>query len=275
MRKQEVDDLTRTLSEADRDALQKTLDDTQNMPPLDTEDEDMAQPIARQNRVRELEPLDEPDDAEGKKQQKFLTTGRKKKILLVGGFLVALFLGFFVAGYQKQNSEEAQQARLTQAELAQKQEKLASDTQSLKKQKAELEQEKQALEAKKQELLQQSARAEGRSEQIDSDQSTGLGKLVDKVTGREKKRQQAASEAATQKNDANQQADGVDQSIAEAQQMLDEVNDKLSSVAQMKQEADHLKAQAQDAYAENKGTVDTVLSYVATGAQALGNLLFH
>ena len=267
-------DQTQILPRAKQGETGKTedLEDTQSLPAVG-EDEQPA-PGEKSWGVRELSPLEQEID-ETRDKKTFWTRKRKKTAFLIGGFLVALFFGFFLAGYAGQQSEKAQQAKIQQEELAKKQDNIQQETKNLEQKKAELEQQKKDLEAKRQTLLAQSARADGKSEQIDSEASSGLGKLVDKVTGRDKKRQQDAAAAAAEKQEAASQTDSIDQSIASAQQMLDDVNGKLESAAAMKKEADGLKAQAENAYAENQGTIDTVLSYVKTGAQMVGNLLFH
>lgn len=55
--------------------------------------------------------------------------------------------------------------------------------------------------------------------------------------------------------------------------MLDDVQQKLDDVQSMKNEAGRVKDKAASAYAENKDTIDTVLSYAKEGAAMLGNLL--
>ena len=55
--------------------------------------------------------------------------------------------------------------------------------------------------------------------------------------------------------------------------MLDDVQQKLDDVQSMKNEAGRVKDKAASAYAENKDTIDTVLSYAKEGAVMLGNLL--
>ena len=57
--------------------------------------------------------------------------------------------------------------------------------------------------------------------------------------------------------------------------MLDDVQQKLDDVQSMKNEAGRVKDKAASAYAENKDTIDTVLSYAKEGATMLGNLLFQ
>ena len=87
------------------------------------------------------------------------------------------------------------------------------------------------------------------------------------------KKQKAAEENRRQGADAAASAASVQQSLDDAQSMLDDVQQKLDDVQSMKNEAGRVKDKAASAYAENKDTIDTVLSYAKEGAAMLGNLL--
>lgn len=65
------------------------------------------------------------------------------------------------------------------------------------------------------------------------------------------------------------------QSINDAQQKLDDVQQKPDDVQSLKDEAGKVKDKAASTYAENKDTIDTVISYAKEGASLLGDLLFH
>ena len=187
----------------------KNLDDTQSMPPVSDETQILPRSKSGKGTVRELDPLPtqgnqpsaggqppkgpmgqgtpqiaSPYDPEGPQgpddpQKKAAASAkRKRNVIFAIGFVIAVLLGFIAAGYSQQSAERAENQR-------QHQEK------DLEAKKAQLEQQKQELAKKKQELEQQSARAQGRNEQLASDESSGIGKLIDKVTGKDAKRQQA------------------------------------------------------------------------------------
>ncbi|MCI6283179.1 hypothetical protein [Selenomonas sp.] len=274
--------LGKPLQSQKRQGQTPALDDTQSIPTLD--DAVMQHP-RRRTGVRELAPLDAPaaDTAgqgtaggAGSTAPPFWTKSRKRNAILAGGFVFALLLGFILAGYTQQSTERAENERMHQEQQLQSQQaQLAKDTKALEEKKAQLEQEKRELEKQRQQAAQQAARAQGRNEQIANDKSSGLGKLLDKVTGKEKKQQQAqaandAAAAAAQTDAAN-----IDQSIENAQQMLDDVNAKLDTAKAAGQEASAALEKAQTVYDENRDTIDTIVSYAQTGVRMLGSLLFQ
>ena len=93
--------------------------------------------------------------------------------------------------------------------------------------------------------------------------------LVDKVTGKEAKREEQVKENKSISAQADSDVAKLKQSIAEAQTMLDDVDAKLDTVAEMKQEAGKIKAKAESAYAENKDIIDKAVYYARTGADFL------
>ena len=132
------------------------------------------------------------------------------------------------------------------------------------------------MQEQQRQLEEQSSRAKGRNEQLgDSAPGSALGRLVDKVTGKEAERQRQIEQNKQQSAESDTQAADVRKSIDEAQKMIDDVNDKLDSVAAMKQEASQLKDKAAAAYAENKGTIDEAIRYAKIGAGMLESLLSH
>ena len=284
----------------------KNLDDTQSMPAVSDETQILPRSKGGKGTVRELDPLptqgsrtgagsqlpqspmgqgtpqpggpygpegpQEPDDP----QKKDAAAKRKRNVIFAIGFALAVLLGFIAAGYSQQSAERAENQRQHQEQQLQSQQaKIDQDTKALEAKKAQLEQQKQELAKKKQELQQQSARAEGRNEQLENDSSSGIGKLIDKVTGKEAKRQQAKVANDAEQSAAQEGAGNIDQSIENVQQMLDDVDQKLDTAKTVKQDASAALEKAQTAYDENRGTIDAVVSYAKTGAQMLGNLLFQ
>lgn len=277
-------------------ALDKTarLDNTQEMPPLPDDlqgkpEEPIKQPFPQAgdeapiSDVRELTPdkaLQQraKQQAEARKKQQSWFLRHKKPLLLGVGFLIAVFIGFALAGYRQdqadlQNNERQHQEQQMQ-ERAQKLDAQESD---LQKQRRDLEAKKKALEEQQRDLERQQGRIEGRSQamQESADGASGFQKILDKVTGQSEKKQQAAEANRQQGADAAASAANVQQSINDAQSMLDDVQQKLDDVQAMKNEAGKVKDKAASTYEENKDTIDTVLSYAKEGATMLGNLLFQ
>ena len=277
-------------------ALDKTarLDNTQELPPLPDDlqgkpEAPIKQPFPQAgdeapiSDVRELTPdkaLQQraKQQAEARKKQQSWFLRHKKPLLLGVGFLIAVFIGFALAGYRQdqadlQNNERQHQEQQMQ-ERAQKLDAQESD---LQKQRRDLEAKKKALEEQQRDLERQQGRTEGRSQamQESADGASGLQKILDKVTGQSEKKQQAAEANRQQGADAAASAANVQQSINDAQSMLDDVQQKLDDVQAMKNEAGKVKDKAASTYEENKDTIDTVLSYAKEGATMLGNLLFQ
>lgn len=267
------------------------LDDTQSLPHVTDaqsigDDAPIQQPFPQQgepgqtdvqgNDVRELSP--DKDLQKKAKDKKWLTRKRKKAILLGVGFLIAVFIGFALAGYRQD------QADLQNNERQHQEQQMQARQQQLDAQEGDLQQQRQALEKKKKELEQQQRDLErqqgrlegrGRAMQESADGESGVQKFLDKVTGQADKKKQAAAENQQQSADAAATAADVQQSLNDAQQKLDDVQQKLDDVQSLKDEAGKVKDKAANTYAENKDTIDTVLSYAKEGVTALGDLLFH
>lgn len=239
---------------------QKKLEDTQSLslPPFPP----------REHRVRELDRLEMESAArvhDGKRR------GGKRVLLLAAGFLGMLFLGFFLAGYVADRSEQAENERRHQLQMLQtRQQQLAAQAEELQQERQKLQAEKKQLEKRRQELAGETGRLDGIHEKMQEENpSSPVGKFFDKISGKEKERGQAMEENRRQRQQAARDADSVDLSIAEAQELLDDVNAKLDTLASMKQEADNMKQQMESAYAENKDVIDAVASYAMEGAKML------
>lgn len=287
-----AEELTRCLTPEEQARLQQTagkdtaksagkmgpkLDDTQSLPPLTTAakpEDAIQQPFPQQNDdVRQLRPVAGKGERGG-----WLTPMRKKAILLCAGFLIALFAGFALAGYRQDQADLAANERQYQAqELKDRQQKLDQQEKDLQQKREQLEQQKKELEQQKRSLQQDSDRLAGRQEQMAADEasSSTVQKFLDKVTGKEAERQNAVKSAQQQQSQNTSSTDAVNQSLADAQSMLDDVNAKLNDVEAMKGEAGKMKAKAERAYDENKDVIDTALYYVKEGASLALDMLLR
>lgn len=282
MQKEDLDKTRYMSPEEIKKVFGKHLTDTQEMPAIKnlTVNDNIKEPFPPTNEdqftsgVRELAPqsVDENNKTNYSKK-KFFTPKRKKAACLAAGFLAALLIGFMLAGYSqdKENKNAATQQQFMQKEL-----ELAEKEKDLQARRKELEQQKKELQAKEQDLTEKSNRAKGRNEQLDdSKPSSMLGKLVDKVTGKNAERAQKRKANNETSSQADADAAAVKSSINDAQNMLDDVNSKLDNVTAMKNEASQLKDKAAAAYAENKGTIDKAVYYAKTGADMLVDWLMH
>lgn len=245
-------------------------DETVIQPPFSQQPKDGARPA-----VRRLTPLDAQKGPypDAKKKENWFKR-HKKAVILTGGFLAALMLGMIVAGWQADKRDLANSQRQV-AELQQKnqQEKAARSQAELKQQKAELEAKLAELEKQQKALEGQSSRLQGRNDQIQDDASEStVGKLIDKVTGKDKKRQAQVNANNEKASAADQQASSVQQSIAQVQSMIDDVDSQMGNAGSVKDQAAAVAQQAQKAYHENEGMIQQVLGYAKKGAGMLLNL---
>ena len=273
MVKRDKNDLDKTQYMAPQSG--RSLEDTQSLPPLgeDTEEIQPAFPkVSRSEGVREL-PADEQVSA--RLPRKKSSSGMKKFLLLLAGFLLALTLGFALAGWSQDKSAEKAQARQQQeAQLISREQKLLEQEAQLKEERERLARQKQTLEARRQEVVEKSAHLQGRNDQLTEEaQKPGLGRLLDRMTGKEQERKAALEENSRQSAQLDDEAATVKQSIAQAQAMLEDLDQRIDDVQAMKQEAEGLRSKLESAYEENRGTVDQIVYYVQQGAEMLQGLL--
>ena len=273
MVKRDKNDLDKTQYMAPQSG--RSLEDTQSLPPLgeDTEEIQPAFPkVSRSEGVREL-PADEQVSA--RQPRKKSSSGMRKFLLLLAGFLLALTLGFALAGWSQDKSAEKEQARQQQeAQLISREQKLLEQEAQLKEERERLARQKQTLEARRQEVVEKSAHLQGRNDQLTEEaQKPGLGRLLDRMTGKEQERKAALEENSRQSAQLDDEAATVKQSIAQAQAMLEDLDQRIDDVQAMKQEAEGLRSKLESAYEENRGTVDQIVYYVQQGAEMLQGLL--
>jgi len=242
-----------------------SLEETQLLPRVD---EDVVQQAHHnENSVRELEPL-----TVEKPKKKKMSPGKKRALYMGGGFLVALFCGFLLAGYQsdKQQLAENDRARQTQ-QMQQKEKDMQKQQDNLVAERLRLEKEKRELEEKQREVQARVDRSAGKNEQMARDDAnvSGVTKLWNKVTGKEKERQQESAKSAEDQQSAAIDADSIKNSVNEAQSMLDEVNSKISDVDQMRQQVSKVTTAAESAYAEHEDIIDKALYYAGQGVDLL------
>ena len=272
------DDLDRTsvLVRKERNTSDgRKLDDTQELPPLSQD----ASPIfSRQGTVRELPPLTSKmenqrvDAAESgnRRQSRF-----RKGLIFAACFAVALFGGVLLSDMFRNHEQALEDGRKEAQQVEIRQRELAAREDSLKKQRASIAEQKRALEEKELELERKAQRAAGRTERIEQekDKGTVVGGWVDKVTGKEKERKEANEKNVAEIQQTNLDIASVQQSIKDAQAVLDEVDKQLDNVNEMKDQADRLKMVAQDTYEKNQGTISQIFHYVNEGADMLRQIL--
>lgn len=259
----------------------RNLEDTQSLPSLSEDTEEIKpafpKPVGRSGGVRELsaDPIEADKPNKHPKKGKKNSGGLKKLLLLGAGFLFALTLGFALAGwFQDQSAAKEQQRQEQEAQLLAKEQKLLEQEADLKEERERLTRQKQALEARRQEVAEKNARLQGQNDRLtEESQKPGLGRLLDKMTGKEQERREALEENNRQSAQLDDEAASVRQSIAQAQAMLEELDQRIDDVQAMQREAGKLRDKVESAYEENRGAVDQVVYYVQQGAEMLQGLL--
>lgn len=266
----------------DKNELEKTqylgrsLEDTQSLPPLEGGGEDIQPAFPQASRsdgVREL-PVRETGERKPQKRGGSFS-GAKKFLLLAAGFLLALTLGFALAGWSQDRSAEREQERQQQeAQMLAREQKLQEQEADLKEERQRLARQKQALEARRQEVAEKSARLQGQNDQLAEEASKpGLGRLLDRMTGKEQQRKESLEANSRQSAQLDDEAAAVKESIAQAQMMLEELDQRIDDVQAMQHEAGKLRSKVEAAYEENRGTADQIIYYVQQGAQMLRVML--
>ena len=278
MVKSEKNDLDQT--QYMRPEAGRSLEDTQSLPPIAGDTEEIQPAFPKQPRsegVRELPPVsgEMAETDRPRKKGKKSGGGFKKFLLLAAGFLLALTLGFALAGWSQDKSAEKEMARQQQeAQLLAREQKLMEQEASLKEERERLSRQKQALEARRQEVTEKSARLQGQSDQLAEEaQKPGLGRLLDRMTGKEQERKAALEANNRQSAQLDDEAASVKQSIAQAQAMLEDLDQRIDDVQAMQHEAEKLRSKVENAYEENRDTVDQVVYYVQQGAEMIQSLL--
>ena len=248
-------------------------EDTQSLPVVDA-------PLAHTGRhagVHELEPMAQPAPKPPKPPSG--SSIWRKALLLLGVFFAALFFGMLLSGYLHSRQQAEEQARLQavaeQQQHWQQQQELTMQAQELEAQRAELEQQKARLEEERASLRQEAARLRGRNEQIGEERAKAgsVGQVLDRMSGKEKERQQAVQQNQAAQARAEKDADAAEQSIRDVEAALQNVDKRMQQVAQMKRDAEALAAKAETAYKENKDTIDAALYYAGQGAALVKSLL--
>ena len=248
----------------------KVQQTTQSMTPVDATQIMPKAPTAVKKNIRELNPVEIKDETVPQ------TGHRRKYVILAGGFLAALFLGFVLSGYYHDKQQLSENDRLQQEQsFSQREGKLKQQEAALREQRIRLEQQKQELEQQQRDLEAQAERAKGKNEQIAADEKKGsaMGKLWDKVTGKEKERQQTVQENTAQGDKASKDAAAIGSSIEQAQAMMNDVDARLQDLNDMRDQVQQMKQAAASAYAEHADVVDQVLHYAVEGVNVVKRLL--
>ena len=250
------------------------LDDTQELPSLS---HDTAPVFPRKRNVRELPPRS--PQYTGSDHAANIMDRRQKRILWVFAFaacfLLALFCGILLSQTFRDHEQTLADSRKEAQQMEMRQQELAAREDSLKKQRDSIAEQKRTLEERELELERKAQRAAGRTERIEQEKSKSsvVGDWMDKVTGKEKERKEADAKNAAEIQQTNLDIASVQQSIRDAQVILDEVDNQLDNVNEMKDQADRLKTAAQDTYMKNEGMLTNILQYMSEGVDLLRQIL--
>lgn len=248
--------------EATETILPQSLEETQIMAPI-SEKYDAQHPD-----VRELKPL--PEKTMGKPKKKMPP---KKIWFLVIGFLVALFAGFLLSSSRMDKQTLAENDRVHQQQAMQKD--LVEQKKALEEEKAQLERQKAELAEKQRQASSRSAELNEQSDSIinDMQSASGVKKLWNKVTGKEKEQKEAAAQSASSAAAAGQEAASLKESLNQAESMLDGVNKKIDEVDSMRKQVGQVKAAAESAHQNHADLIDQASVYLQQGKELLQTFL--
>ena len=254
--------LKRQGAEATETLLQQSLEETQIMAPI-AEKYDAQHPD-----VRELKPLPEKTTSKPKKKMP-----PKKIWFLVIGFLVALFAGFLLSSNRMDKQSLAENDRVHQQQAMQKD--LVEQKKALEEEKVQLERQKAELAEKQQQASSRSAQLNEQSDSIlnDVQSASGVKRLWNKVTGKEKEQKEAAAQSASSAATAGQEAASLKESLNQAESMLDGVNKKIDEVDSMRKQVGQVKAAAESAYQNHADLIDQAAVYLQQGKELLQVIL--
>lgn len=228
---------------AARTQAKNRLDDTMEMPPVRPEagQSQAGEPMPH-GHVRRLSPQagQQPGQPMTPLKPKFWTRKKKRAAILGGGFLVALFIGFMLAGYSQEKQQVAQQQRIEQQQMKDRQAKLDGQV-------ADLQQQKQRLQRQISDLEDRQAALEKQQ------QKNAFDRIMDKVTGN--------------KDASSSERSAVQQKMNEAQSMMKDVDKKIDQAQTVGQQASDVKQKAVETYKENQGVINQALDYAKAGAQ--------
>ena len=267
-------DRTRVLVRDKNVSAGNRLDDTQELPSLS---HDAAPVFPRKRNVRELPPR--APQYTGSDHAANIMDRRQKRTLWVFAFaacfLLALFCGILLSQTFRDHEQTLADSRKEAQQMEMRQQELAAREDSLKKQRDSIAEQKRTLEERELELERKAQRAAGRTERIEQEKSKGsvVDDWMDKVTGKEKERKEADAKNAAEIQQTNLDIASVQQSIRDAQVILDEVDNQLDNVNEMKDQADRLKTAAQDTYMKNEGMLTNILQYMSEGVDLLRQIL--
>lgn len=221
------------------------LEDTQSLEPIHDYDlkDRYSMDAQNKNHVRELDSLPRSSKHNaGDKNKGFWTKSRKRKVILVCSFFIAMLIGIMAMGYHT-DQQAKEELQLQQQEKMQQQ--INQQAGDLARQKQELEQQKAELEAQKRQL------------QAEKDNESVVHKLFDKITG---------SDASS--SPKKQQEQQVNEAIKQAQSKITQMD-----TSAVQQGAKEVKDKAQSV--DGQSLVNTGVYYIKKGIAAAGNLLFH
>lgn len=227
--------------------------------------------------VSESRPIDPPfpqtrgngENSFGKDDKRNKRSSKKKKFfLLLVGFIAAVLIGtlIFSSLHTSRDKETAYQDQ--QQALDDKEKDYETELRDLNKKREQLLREQQELREKEKSLQESKSFLSGKLDSITAEQedSSTAQKLMDKVTGKEKKRQQEADSIQQASNAKDSELDSLKKAMENSENSLDTIEINIQRVKGLKSEAESIRNKIEQSY-QNSDT--GALSSALQGAKIL------
>ena len=205
----------------------------------------------------------EKDDKGNKRSSK-----KKKFFLLLVGFIAAVLIGtlIFSSLHTSRDKETAYQDQ--QQALDDKEKDYETELRDLNKKREQLLREQQELREKEKSLQESKSFLSGKLDSITAEQEdrSTAQKLMDKVTGKEKKRQQEADSIQQASNAKDSELNSLKKAMENSENSLDTIDTNIQRVKGLKSEAESIRNKIEQSY-QNSDT--GALSSALQGAKIL------
>ena len=239
--------------------------DTEKIPALADEKTQFMPAVQEQkSSFRELPQQKKPPTGNKKPLNDNETPKWKKWVMVIVLFFFSVICSFFLFGYFNDRQQISENEQLRQIQSMREQEAdIKKKKEALSKEKENLEIEKKALEQRKKQLEAEAAGAKKRNDEIKkkTDNASAIDKVWDKVSGKEKKRQEEQKENNTTYEKAQNELHDVENALRQSAEIIHEVNEKVQQLQEMQERVEKIQTEATELYESNASIISKALYY--------------
>lgn len=217
-----------------------------------------------QSSFRELPQQKQPLNGNKKTSNDNKTPRWKKWVMVIVLFFFSVISSFFLFGYFNDRQQISENEQLRQIQSMREQEAdIKKKKEELNREKENLEIEKKALEQRKKQLEAEAADAQKRNDEIKKkkDNASAIDKVWDKVSGKEKKRQEEQKENTSNYDKAKNELKDVENALRQSAEIIHEVNEKVERLQEMQERVEKIQNEATELYESNAGIISKALYY--------------